>query len=73
MNVRKIINRRIRHSDDGVDVVGDINAVISANVNEPRGSSHVSSKQRIVQPGGRTTVTEETSDARGSGQGGKRR
>jgi hypothetical protein len=66
MNVRKIINRRIRHSDDGVDVVGDINAVISANINEPGGSSHVSSRQRIVQRAGERVVSDE-SDEGGSG------
>ena len=60
MNIRKIINRRIRHSGDGVDVVGDVNAVISANVNERGGSSHVSSKQRIVQRSGETVVSGES-------------
>jgi hypothetical protein len=67
MNVRKIINRRIRHSDDGVEFVGDINAVVSANVNEPGGSSHVSSKQRIVQRAGKTVASEQTSEGGASG------
>ena len=42
MNIRKVIQRRIRHRSQGVDFVGDVNAVISANVgpsNEPRSRS----------------------------------
>jgi len=34
MQLRKIIQRRIRHEREGVSVVGDVNAVISANLNE---------------------------------------
>ena len=68
MNVRKLIQRRIRHQGGGVDLVGDVNAVIAANVND-RGSSHtsVSSRQRIVQQGGRTVVSEERSESREGG------
>jgi hypothetical protein len=61
MDIRKIINRRIRHSGDGVDVVGDVTAAISANVNERGGSSHVSTSQRIVHRDGKTVVAENTS------------
>lgn len=53
MNVRRIIERRIRHRGAGVDVVGDVNAVISANVNEPGTTTRVSSKQTVVGRGGR--------------------
>lgn len=67
MNIRKIINRRIRHEGDGVDVVGDVNAVISANVGERGGSSHVSSKQRVVQRSGRTAVSESGTTEGGTG------
>jgi hypothetical protein len=70
MNIRKIIDRRIRHSGDGVDVVGDVNAVISANVNEPGGSTHVSSRQRVVQRSGKTVVSEQTDE--GGEHGGAR-
>ena len=62
MSLRRVINKRIRHSAKGLDLVGDINAVIAANTG--RGStSHVSSKQntRIVQRGGRTEVFEDES------------
>ena len=61
MKLRKVINRRIRRSGDGVDVVGDVNAVISANVGERGSHSTVSSSQRIVQRSGRTEVTESHS------------
>jgi hypothetical protein len=58
MNIRKVIQRRIRHTGDGVDVAGDINAAISANVNEPGQSTHVSSKQTVVQRSGEPPVVE---------------
>jgi hypothetical protein len=60
MNIRKIIERRIRHSGGGVDVVGDVNAVIAANVNEPgTTSTRVSSRQTVVHHGGRSEVVNE--------------
>jgi hypothetical protein len=34
VEIRKLIQRRIRHNRDGVSVFGDINAVISANVDQ---------------------------------------
>ncbi len=59
MKVRKIINKRF---GKGSKVAGGLNAVISANVNEPgRNVTRVSSTQRIVQRGGRTVVHEERS------------
>jgi hypothetical protein len=67
MNIRKIIQRRIRHHGKGVNAVGDVNAVISANVNEGSSHSHVSarSRSRIVQRSGRTHMSEETETTRG--------
>jgi hypothetical protein len=35
MQIRKIIQRRIRRRGNGVDFVGDVNAVIAANVADP--------------------------------------
>jgi hypothetical protein len=67
MDIRKIINRRIRHAGDGIDVVGDVNAVISANVEERGGTSHVSSKQRVVHRSGETTVSERETSEGGNG------
>ena len=49
MNIRKIINRRIRKQGQNVDLAGDVNAVISANVGERGSVTRTSSKQRIVQ------------------------
>jgi hypothetical protein len=59
MNLRKVITRRIRRQADGVDVQGDINAVVAANVNEPGSSTAVSSSQRIVQRSGRAAVSKD--------------
>jgi hypothetical protein len=47
MQLRKIIQRRLRHRSEGVDFVGDINAAISANVGERSSTSHVSSHSRV--------------------------
>ena len=56
MNVRRLIQKRIRHEGGGLNVVSDVNAAISANVNEPGPSrTHVSSRQRVVQRSSRTT------------------
>lgn len=56
MKVRKVFRKT---PEDG-PVAGAINAVVSANVNEP-GTQHtrVSSHQRIVQRNGRTEIFEE--------------
>jgi hypothetical protein len=66
MNLRKVINKRIRHAGKGVDVVGDVNAVIAANTGKRGSTSHVSSKHntRIVQRGGRTEVYHDESETR---------
>jgi hypothetical protein len=47
MQVRKTIKRRIRRSGEGVDLVGDVNAAISANVGERSSISHVSSRSTV--------------------------
>jgi hypothetical protein len=61
MNLMKIIQRRIRHQSRGVNAVGGVDAVVSANVGEGSSRTHVStrSRQRIVQRSGRTQVTHE--------------
>jgi hypothetical protein len=59
MNIRKVIRKRIRHEKDGVQIAGDINAVISANVDEVGSHSHVSSRQRIVQRSGKRKATKD--------------
>ena len=64
MSLRQVIARQIRRRDPGVDFVGDVNAVIAANVGE-RGPSttHVSSRQRIVQRAGRREVSTDVDTA----------
>jgi hypothetical protein len=58
MKVKKVINEPINEQQDGVNVAGGINAVISANVGESGSSTSVSSRQRIVQRDGKTEVFE---------------
>ena len=49
MQIKKIIQRRIRKHGNGVDVVADVNAAIAANVGERGAHTSASSSQRIVQ------------------------
>jgi hypothetical protein len=64
VKIKKIIQRRIRHAQKGVNAVGDVNAVIAANVNEGGSRTHVSSRsrQRIIQRSGRITYASEEAD-----------
>ena len=45
MQIRKLIERRIRRSSGGSTVDSDVNAVIAANVGERGTVTHVSSTQ----------------------------
>jgi hypothetical protein len=58
MRVRRVINKKIDHQSDGLNVAGSINGAISANVNEPGSSTHVRtrSSNRIIQRGGKTQI-----------------
>jgi len=47
MQLRKVIQRRIRRTGEGVDLIGDVNAAISTNVGEPGSTSHVSSRSTV--------------------------
>ena len=58
MRLSEIIRRRIRASTKNIDVAGDVNAVVAANVNEPGSVTSTSSRQRVVQRDGRTVVSE---------------
>lgn len=66
MKVRKNISEPIDIERDGVRVVGGINAVVNANINEP-GTSVSSSRQkiRIKMRGGKSTVAQEEVDSTG--------
>lgn len=62
MKFRKVIQKHIRHSSDGIHVAGAIQAAVSANVNEPGETrTNVESHTRIVQRDGRTEVFETKS------------
>ena len=60
MEIRKLIKKRIRHTSGGANVVGDITGAIAANVNNEGGSTHVSSRQTVVQRDGQSEVHSET-------------
>jgi Holliday junction resolvase-like predicted endonuclease len=62
MQIRKIIQRRIRRNAGGVDLIGDVNAAISANVGERSSTSHVSSRSSVSAQSVRERRG-ETSDA----------
>jgi hypothetical protein len=47
VQIRKIIQRSVRRSANGVGLVGDVNAAISANVGESSSTSHVSSRSSV--------------------------
>jgi hypothetical protein len=64
MKLRKVIQKHLRHSSDGVTVAGGIQAVVSANVNEPgTTTTNVRSNTRIVQRDGRTEVFETDTES----------
>jgi hypothetical protein len=69
MRFSETIRRRIRHSKGGVDVVADVNALLAGSVNEPGRKTSVSTRQTVVQRGGRTTTTTTThKEARDDGR-----
>jgi hypothetical protein len=72
MNLRKVISSRFRRHGGGVDVAGDVNAVVAANVNEPGGSTSVSSKQTVVQRSGRRASSEAEQKTSGGTEEGKK-
>jgi hypothetical protein len=53
VNFAKIVRRRIRERADGVDIAGDVNAVVASNIGRDSSVTHVSSQQR-VQTGSKT-------------------
>jgi hypothetical protein len=59
MNIRKVIQKRIRRASGGVKVDSDVNAVVAANVGERGAATHVSSTQRSTK-----SSAQEHDDAR---------
>ena len=74
--MRKVIRRRIRHRAQGVDVVGDVNAVIASSSAEPGSTVRSSSRQRVrvVQgpDGSEVVVDEGEADEEDRGEGAPR-
>jgi hypothetical protein len=56
MRFSKLIQLRVRKQRNGVDLMGDVDAAIAANVDERDATTRTSSSQRIVQRSGRTQV-----------------
>ena len=56
MKIRKIVQKRLRESRPGADVVADVDAAIAANVGGGE-RSHVSSRQRVVHTSARQPRT----------------
>jgi hypothetical protein len=48
MQLRKVIERRLRRATEGVDAQSDVHAVVAANVGERNRVTSVSSKQAIA-------------------------
>jgi uncharacterized protein YjlB len=61
--MRKVIRRRIRHDDGGVNVAADIDAVIAVNAGEDAGTSHtvLRSSHTVVQGAGAAGRTADAS------------
>jgi hypothetical protein len=62
MNIKKVVQRRIRERIGDVDFAGDVNAVVAANVNEPSSTTSVSSRQTVVQRSGAKQSREQPTD-----------
>ena len=62
--VRKVIRRRIRHEEGGVNVAADVDAVVSINTGESgqTSSTRVRSRRRIVQRSGGPKDSGRTGD-----------
>jgi hypothetical protein len=66
MQLRKVIEKRLRHEARGVNLAGGVNAVVSANVNETgRAATRVSSREHIVQRSGRAGVFDDEEAPKG--------
>jgi hypothetical protein len=66
MRIQKVIQRRIRRAFHGVDLAGDVNAAISANVGERSSISAVSSRSGVSAKTSQRDEEERRSDGEGS-------
>jgi hypothetical protein len=62
--VRKVIRRRIRRQEGGVNLAADVDAVLSVNTGESgqTSSTRVRSRRRIVQRSGGTKNSRQTGE-----------
>jgi hypothetical protein len=58
----RVIRKRIRKKDDGIDLAADVNAVIAVNSGDGGSRTSVSSRQTVVQ-------RSDGPDAKGKEQG----
>lgn len=67
MKVRKVIRKRIRHNQGGIQVNADVDGIIAANVGEQGSRTRVRSRsrRRIVRR------AEQSPSVRGSNEGGE--
>jgi hypothetical protein len=65
VDIRKVIRRRIRHESDHGSVVGDVNAVVAANVGDKSTRTSVSSRQRVVSTSRASSRADDTDDSSG--------
>ena len=61
MQFLQLIRRRIRHQAGGVDLVGDVNAAVAANVGERSTVSHVSTHSEAKADHGKAHGKRRTS------------
>lgn len=68
--MRKVVRKRVRRTEGGVNIVGDVNAVVASHARRGAGEVGASARQRvrIVQRNGRTLVTEEHKAERTTGE-----
>jgi hypothetical protein len=64
-DVRKVVQKKIRRSGNGVNIAADVNAVVATSTGKSGGGAAVSRRQsvRVVQKNGHTEVTEEISES----------
>jgi hypothetical protein len=63
MQIRKMLERRIRRQSNGVDVVGDLTAAIAGNVGEDSSTTHVSVRSSVSAPSGTEEQGRHADDA----------
>jgi hypothetical protein len=66
MKIRRIIKKSMSGGDEKSNVAGGVNAVVAANINEPKSKMSVSTRQRkrIIQRSGKTIMDEESTERR---------